>query len=292
MITRRTAMLHLAGATCLLVCPAHAATTDQSRLSAGLKQIEAASGGRLGVAIHDLNTGLRADHRGAERFPLCSTFKLLAAGAILTGVDRRQFSQSQRVQFDARDVVDNSPITQHQTGAPGMTLEALCQAALNYSDNTAGNMLLKTIGGPAGLTRYARSLGDPVTRLDRWETALNEAVPGDPRDTTTPVAMCTDLERLLIGDALSSTSRDLLQTWLLNCKTSDARLKAGLPAGWRVGDKTGSGERGSTNDIGLIWPPGRKPIIIAVYLTNTDAAPGHRNATIASIGRLVADVFN
>ncbi|HYZ63941.1 MAG TPA: class A beta-lactamase, partial [Acetobacteraceae bacterium] len=199
---------------------------------------------------------------------------------------------SRRVRFDEKDVVPYSPITQHHVGAPGMTLGELCQAALNYSDNTAGNMLLQTLGGPPGLNRYARTLGDDVTHLDRWETALNEATPGDPRDTTTPSAMRANLQRLVLGDALSQASRDQLKLRLLACRTSDARLKAKLPSEWRVGDKTGSGGRGSTNDIGLIWRPDLKPIIVAAYLTNTDASPPERDGTIAAIGGLISEVFS
>jgi beta-lactamase class A len=288
MITRRMMM---AGAGLLALGEVAQAGPVVAQLSDELAQIERASGGRLGVAVLDTETGLQVDHRGSERFPLCSTFKVLAAGGILARVDRGADALSRRVQFSGADVVAYSPITKDHVGAPGMTLSDLCQAALNYSDNTAGNMLLKTLGGPAGLTRYVRGIGDAQTRLDRWETALNEAIPGDPRDTTTPLAMRDNLRKLLLGDALSPASRQLLETWLLNCQTSAARLKAGLPGDWRVGDKTGSGDRGSTNDVGLIWRPQRKPIIVTVYLTNTTAAPAQRDGTIASVGRLIGAAF-
>jgi beta-lactamase class A len=295
MITRRMMAGITAGAWLVAACgsgrAALAAPDQIARLSAELEQIEAASRGRLGVAILDTGTGVAVDHRGSERFPMCSTFKVLAAAGVLARVDRGKDTLSRRVRFGKTDVVANSPMTQDHIGAPGMTLSALCQAALNYSDNTAGNMLLKTLGGPPGLNRYARALGDDVTRLDRWETALNEAAPGDPRDTTTPLAMCANLQKLVLGDALSQSSRAQLETWLLGCRTSDARLKAGLPPNWRVGDKTGSGDRGSSNDIGLIWPPHRKPIVVTVYLTNTDASPSQRNGTIASVGHLICEVF-
>ncbi len=296
MITRRMVFTHAAAGASLVAAygagrASPAATDAVARLAAELARIETASHGRLGVGIDDTETGLQVDHRGSERFPLCSTFKLLASAGVLARVDRGEDVLSRRIRFEAEDLVDGSPITKTHIGAPGMTLGELCQAALNYSDNTAGNMLLKTLGGPPGLTRFARTLGDDVTRLDRWETALNEATPGDPRDTTTPLAMRADLRKLVLGDALSKPSRDLLQTWLLGCKTSDARLKATLPADWRVGDKTGSGEHGSANDIGLIWRPNRKPIIVTVYLTDTAESPSQRNATIASVGQLISDVF-
>jgi beta-lactamase class A len=155
------------------------------------------------------------------------------------------------------------------------------------SDNTAGNLLLASFGGPAGLTAYARSLGDAVTRLDRIEPDLNEALPGDPRDTTSPVAMLTNLQSLVLGNVLSAVSKERLTGWLVGNKTGDARLRAGLPKDWRVGDKTGSGERGTTNDVGIVWPPGRAPVIIAIYLTGTPAAAEQRNATLAAVGRAV-----
>jgi len=169
-----------------------------------------------------------------------------------------------------------------------MTLAELCAAALNYSDNTAANLLLASLGGPQALTAYARSIGDPVTRLDRIEPDLNEAVPGDPRDTTTPAAMLQNLHTLLFGEVLSAASKDQLTTWLLGNRTGDARLRAGLPPGWRCGDKTGSGERGSTNDIGVIWPPQSAPVLVTVYLTETSATSEARNATLADVGRAIA----
>ncbi|HEV2673617.1 MAG TPA: class A beta-lactamase [Aliidongia sp.] len=258
-------------------------------LAGRLAAIEAQSGGRLGVAVLDTGTGVRSGHRAGERFPMCSTFKLLAVGAVLTRVDTGREQLDRRVRFEASDVVVNSPITKDRTGGDGMTLGELCAAAIDYSDNTAGNLLLRSFGGPAALTAYARSLGDLVTRLDRIEPDLNEATPGDPRDVTTPVAMLANLRRLAQGDFLSASSRDQLVRWLQANKTGDARLRAGLPPGWRVADKTGSGERGSTNDVGLVWPPDGAPILVSIYLTNTKAPPEHRNATLAAVGRAVAE---
>ena len=173
-----------------------------------------------------------------------------------------------------------------------MTLAELCAAALNYSDNTAGNLLLASLGGPRALTAYARSIGDPITRLDRIEPYLGEAVPGDPRDTTTPAAMLQNLRILLFGDALSAGSKDQLTAWLIGNRTGDARLRAGLPPGWRRGDKTGSGQRGSTNDVGVIWPPQGAPILVTVYLTETTAASEARNAMLADVGRAIVSAFS
>ena len=249
--------------------------------------LEKASGGRLGVAVLDTATGARASYRGAERFPLCSTFKALAAGAVLTKVDAGTERLDGMVRFAAKDLVTYSPVTSTHVGS-GMTLGEICAAALGYSDNTAGNLMLRAIGGPAGLTRFARSMGDEVTRLDRWETALNEALPGDPRDTTSPVAMVEDLRRLVFGRVLSAGSREQLKTWMLGCKTGDARLRAGVPKDWRVADKTGTGGRGTANDVGILWPPSRGEVIVTVYLTGSSATRDAQSATIAAVGRAVA----
>lgn len=256
-----------------------------------LARIERESGGRLGVAVLDTGTGARAEHRSGERFPMCSTFKLLAAAAILARVDRGEESLDRRVRFEAADVVVYSPATKDHAGGPGMTLAEICEAAMVVSDNTAGNLLLAALGGPQGLTAFARSLGDGATRLDRIEPDLNEALPGDPRDTTTPAAMLEDLRILVLGDVLSAGSRERLTGWLVGNRTGGTRLRAGLPPGWRVGDKTGAGERGTNNDVGIVWPPGREPVIVSAYLTGTQAAAEQRNATLAAVGRAVASAL-
>ena len=257
-------------------------------LGATLSAIEADSGGRLGVAILDTATGARCGHRADERFAMCSTFKLLAAGAILARVDGGRERLDRRIRFAANRMVAYSPITKEHAGRGGMTLGELCEAALTYSDNTAANMLLAALGGPTAITAYARTLGDRATRLDRIEPELNQAAPGDPRDVTTPAAMLGNLRRLTLRDALTPASRDQLTRWLRANKTGDARLRALLPAGWRVGDKTGSGGHGSTNDVGIAWPLQRAPIVIAVYLTETSKPDEQRNATLAAVGRAIA----
>jgi len=256
-------------------------------LAAEFARIEKESGGRLGVQVIDTETGAKAGHRTDERFPLCSTFKTLAAAAILARVDAGKEKLDRHVTYPKSDLVTYSPETEKHVGK-GMTLAAICKAAITLSDNTAGNLMLNAIGGPAGLTAWLRSTGDEVTRLDRMETALNEALPGDPRDTTTPAAMAADLRKLVLGNTLSPASREQLKAWLFANTTGDKRLRAHLPKGWRVGDKTGSGERGSTNDAGIIWPPERKPVVVAAYLTGTEASKEIRDAALASVGRAVA----
>ncbi len=262
------------------------------QLPGDLDKIEAESGGRLGVAVLDTLSGERIGHRADERFPMCSTFKLLAAAAILARVDAERERLDRRIRFEAGDVVVNSPITKDRHGGDGMSLAELCEAAMTASDNTAGNLLLANLGGPAGLTAYARSLGDTVTRLDRIEPELNEALPGDPRDTTTPSAMLTNLHTLALANALSARSREQFVQWLVGNKTGDTRLRAGLPAGWCAGDKTGAGDNGTTNDVGLIWPPDRAPVIVSVYLTGTSATGERRNASVASVGRAVVSALS
>jgi beta-lactamase class A len=261
-----------------------------SQFARRIASLEKERGGRLGVAMLDTATGRSAAFRGEERFPMCSTFKVLAVAATLTRVDGGKERLDRRIHFGAGDVVVNSPISKDRVGGNGMSLAEICEAAMIVSDNTAGNLLLANLGGPEGLTAYARSLGDTVTRLDRNEPTLNEALPDDPRDTTSPLAMLANLRTLVAGKTLSPASKDRLVGWLIDNKTGDTRLRAGLPRDWRMGDKTGSGERGTTNDIGVIWPSaGGSPIFVSAYLTGSSPEADHRNATLASVGRAVAD---
>jgi beta-lactamase class A len=253
-----------------------------------LAELEKANGGRLGVAVLEVGSGRRVERRAHERFPMCSTFKWLAAAFVLARVDRGEERLDRRIAFAKDDLVPYSPITGKHTGPPGMTLEELCHAAVTVSDNTAGNLLLASFGGPAGLTKYARSLGDEATRLDRNEVELNEATPGDVRDTTTPAAMTGNVRRLILGDALSAASRAKLTDWLVGNTTGDSRLRAGFPKGWRVGDKTGSGDHGVTNDVAIAWPPERQPLIVAAYYAESLADDKARNAVLAEVARIVA----
>jgi beta-lactamase class A len=259
------------------------------KLSRNFAELEKERGGRLGVAVADTQNGRSAAYRGDERFPMCSTFKTLAVAALLARVDAGQEQLDRRVRFEAKDVVVNSPVSKNHVDGDGMSLAEICQAAITFSDNTAGNLLLANLGGPEGLTAYVRSLGDTVTRLDRNEPDLNEALPGDARDTTSPSAMLSDLRTLVIGKALTLASREHLAGWLVGNKTGDARLRAGFPRDWRIGDKTGSGEKGTTNDVGVVWPSAdRSPLFVSIYLTGSSPDADHRNATLAAVARLVA----
>ncbi|MEJ0076519.1 MAG: class A beta-lactamase [Alphaproteobacteria bacterium] len=249
--------------------------------------LERRHGGRLGIAVLDAGTGRLIAHRGDERFPLCSTFKCLAAAFVLARVDGGEESLTRRVIYSKADLVTYSPVTGKHV-ADGLAVAEICEAAVTLSDNTAGNLMLDSFGGPAGLTAYLRSIGDAVTRLDRRETELNEARPGDPRDTTTPAAMAETMRKIVLGNALSGGSREQLIAWLVASKTGDKRLRAGLASGWRVGDKTGSGSNNATNDVAVVWPPGRAPLIVTAYYVGAQASDDARNAILAGVGRLVA----
>jgi beta-lactamase class A len=262
-----------------------------SRLSDEFIRIERESGGRLGVAVLDTGSAAEAKHRADERFPMCSTFKLLAAAAILARVDAGQEKLDRTVAFGPGDIVVNSPMTSARVSEGRLSLGELCEAAMIVSDNTAGNLLLANLGGPAGLTAFARSIGDNITRLDRIEPELNEALLDDPRDTTSPAAMLANIKSLVFGKVLSRASKKQMIDWLRGNKTGGSRLRARLDKNWRVGDKTGSGERGTTNDVGLIWAPDRDPVVACVYLTGSSGKGEERNATIAAVGYAIGSAL-
>jgi beta-lactamase class A len=265
----------------------------EERLDAANKHlawIEEREGGRLGAAVIDTETGWTLEHRADERFPMCSTFKLLAAAAALKRVDDGTERLDRILAYGPRDLLEYAPIAKSHLASGGMTLGDLCAAAIDWSDNTAANLVLATIGGPAGFTQFVRSLGDSVTRLDRNEPDLNTATPGDERDTTSPRAMAEDMRQVLLGDVLSEASRRQLEAWLIDDKVGDKRLRAGLPL-WRIGDKTGSGDHGTANTIAIIRPPERAPLMATVYYTESSAPMEVRNAIHREIGALIAETF-
>ena len=254
--------------------------------------IEQRTGARLGVAALDTGNGKRLDYRSEERFPMCSTFKFLAAAAVLKRVDGGQEKLDRFVSYDAKDILEYAPVTKAHLKDGGMTLDALCAAAIEQSDNTAGNLLLDTIGGPVGLTKFARSIGDETTRLDRKEPELNSAVPGDERDTTSSAAMCANTQRLLLGNVLSESSRHQLEDWLQHNETGSQMIRAGVPKTWIVGDKTGRCGNGATNDIAIIRPPGRPPIVVAIYTMGSTSSADDRAATVAETARAVVELLS
>lgn len=291
-VSRRWALASSLLVPTLASLPAAAQAQAGGDAGARLAELERAHGGRIGVAALDLATGARIGHRADERFLLCSTFKALAAAFVLARVDQKKERLDRRVVFSRKDLVAGvSTVTERRVGGAGMTVAELCDAAVTYSDNTAGNLLLASFGGPAGLTAFLRSIGDGTSRLDRIEPELNAyAAPGDPRDTTTPAAMLETLRTLLFGDALSRSSRAQLAAWLITNKTGDARLRAGFPADWLVGDKTGTGgnKEGSVNDVAVAWTPQRGAVIVTAYCELPSKSMAQQNPVIAEIGRIVA----
>jgi beta-lactamase class A len=285
-ISRRSALIAAAVAFAVRRAQAQSSGEELKSFTARLAALEEQAGGRLGIAVFDTGSGKRFAYRGDERFPMCSTFKVLVAAAILTRVDAGKERLDRRLSYGKSDLLDYAPVTKVHLVEGSMTLEALCAAAIEMSDNTAANLLLQVIGGPPGLTAFLRSQGDERTRLDRNEPGLNESVPGDERDTTTPTAMLASMDRLVVGDALTLASRVLLQGWMINCKTGAQRLPASIPNGARIGHKTGSGERGTSNDVAIVWPAGRKPVLITTYLTGSPAKPSERDAVIAECGQI------
>ncbi len=263
----------------------------------GFAEIEARLGGRVGVFAHDIGGRRRFGRRADERFAMCSTFKWALAGLILLERDNAVLSLDAAAPYGRDDLVSYSPATGPALDeGRAMTIGALCEAAVSLSDNTAANLLLALIGGPQGFTRRLRALGDETTRLDRWETALNENLPGDPRDTTTPRAMTALLQRFIAGDALSDPSRKQLADWMIGAKTGRTRLRAGMPAGWAVGDKTGTSGNGAYNDVAFAFPRADggnvpTPILIACYINAPDADSAAADAAHADVARLVIEYF-
>lgn len=263
------------------------AMADEMGFPSAMAEIEKTNGGRLGVCVIDTATNRRLTHRGDERFAMCSTHKALSAGFVLQCVDKGELSLDRRVEYNKSDLVTYSPETEKYVGE-GMTIGEICCAAVTRSDNTAANLLLGSLGGPAGFTSRARALGDEATQLDRIETKLNEAAPGDPRDTTTPNAFSNTLRKLAMDDALSARSREQFVAWLIANTTGGTKLRAGLPSDWRVGDKTGSGDHGTGNDVAIVWPPDRAPLIVVAFYTESAGGDEGRSRVLAEIGRRVA----
>lgn len=256
---------------------------------ARLRELEAASQGRLGVHIIDTATGQVYGHRPDERFMMLSSFKLLASAMVLSRVDAGQESLKRRITYSKNDLVTYSPVTEKHAGGEGMTLAELCEATITTSDNTAANLILASYGGPAALTAFARNSGDSVTRLDRIETELNVKHSDVLLDTTSPRSMALTMRKVVLGDALSAPSRELLQQWLLSNTTGGKRLKAALPPEWRIGDKTGT-DKTDINDIGVVWPPHRKPWLVTAYMADSQASSEIKEATLAQVGSLVREL--
>ena len=272
-------------------CPGRLFGQEQLPLLAKIDELAVRLHARMGVMIIDCGTGRSFERNADQLFPVTSTFKAFAAAAVLARIDRGQDQLDRRIRFSSESIVTYSPITEARVGNGGMSLGEVCEAACTMSDNTAGNLVLQAIGGPSEFTRFMRSIGDGVTRLDRIETALNEGLPGDPRDTTSPRAAVTSLDKLLLRDILSDASRDMLKRWMVGNKVAGPLLRSGIPSDWIIADRSGAGGNGSRSIIAAMWRASRNPILAAIYITETQASMNDRNATIAEIGAAIAATF-
>ncbi len=251
-----------------------------------LNTLEKYSQGRLGVALINTEDNSQITYRGEERFAMASTSKVMAVAAVLKASEKQAGLLDKNITIKKSDLVAYSPITEKHLTI-GMTLAELSAATLQYSDNTAMNKILDYLGGPAKVTQFARSINDVTYRLDRKEPELNTAIHGDPRDTTSPIAMAKSLQALALGDALGQSQRQQLVTWLKGNTTGDNSIKAGLPKHWVVGDKTGSGDYGTTNDIAVIWPENHAPLILVVYFTQQEQDAKYRKDIVAQAAEIV-----
>jgi beta-lactamase class A len=284
--TRRS--LIAAGSTALLAgCVGFRSRSATRRL----EEIRAQIGGRLGVHALDTGSGRSIGLAGNARFSMASTFKLMLGACVLADVDDGTLQLGQNIAVSATDLVTYSPVTTRFATSGHMTVEELCSAIVVESDNGAANVLLRLMGGPSQLTKFMLTIGDRYTRLDRYELDLNSNLPGDPRDTTTPRTMVASMQRVLLGNALSESSRARLLGWLIDSQRGLQRIRAGLPHDWRVGDKTGTGQNGAVNDLAILWPPGRQPILVAIYMSGSPLRVDALSAAHASIARLIVEEF-
>lgn len=289
-VSRRTLLALGAAATLIAPRVALAKQTPPPTL-AGL---ERASKGRLGVFALHTATGAMLKHRADERFAMCSTFKMPLAAAIMKAAAEGKFSLDTMIPFTKDDLVSNAPIAEANLAKGAMSIRTMAEAAQKQSDNTAANLLLKQIDGPQGFTRFFRSIGDDTTRLDRYEPHMNDVSVNDERDTTTPAAAVATAQKILLGDVIPKASRDLLIEWMIATETGKKRLRAGFPADWKAGDKTGTGIKGKSgkfNDVAIVWPPGKPPLIVASYFNTehaTDDTYDKHQAVLADVGRIVA----
>ena len=273
----------------LALTAAFAPAAEAARGASALKAIQKRVGGRLGVHVLDSQSGKRFGLDDKSRYAMASTFKVPLAASLLWQVDKGAFPLLHPLSISKADLLPNSPILDKaiEKGATELTVRDLCGAAVAFSDNAAANILLQAMGGPNALTQFMRSIGDETTRLDRFELDLNSNLPGDERDTTTPYAMVESLLRIFTQDVLTLGSRALLIDWMTSSKTGLDRVRKGLPKSWQSGDKTGTGPNGCVNDLAVTWPPERRPIIIAVYMSESKLPTAQLAAAHAEIGEIV-----
>lgn len=251
-------------------------------------QLEKKFDARLGVYAIDTGTKQTIAYRPNERFAFASTYKALAAGVLLQQNSTMKLDEV--ITYTKEDLVDYSPVTEKHVDT-GMTLGEIAEAAVRYSDNTAGNILFNKIGGPKGYEKALRQMGDRVTMSDRFETELNEAIPGDIRDTSTAKAIATNLKAFTAGNALPNHKRNILTEWMKGNATGDKLIRAGVPTDWVVADKSGAGSYGTRNDIAIVWPPNRSPIIIAILSSKDEKEATYDNQLIKEAAEVVIDAI-
>jgi beta-lactamase class A len=295
MFKRREFLMAPFAAAALLASPTVAVpATRRFDAAARLRSLEVGQA-RLGVCLLDTATGEVSGNRMEERFAMCSTFKLALVAACLREADQGRLDLSEVLTYTEADLLSWAPATRKNLADGGMTIAALAQAAQELSDGVAANLLVKRLGGPAAVTAKFRDMGDTVTRLDRYEPDLGLVLSADLRDTTSPLAMAQLVRRITTGDLLQLQSRERLLLWMQDTDTGPSRLRAGLPAEWRTGNKTGTGRTEGTtnkcNDVAITFPPGRSPIVIAAYFDSgefTAQTERRHEAVLAEVGRIAA----
>jgi beta-lactamase class A len=285
MIDRRR---FVAGLPLLASAPGLAAPDRFAPLRRAIAAIERSAGGPIGVALIDTGSGARFEHRGARRFPLCSTFKLLLAARLLHGAQTGRWALGDRLPVTRADMLSHAPFTEKRIGGTASIAE-LAEAMVINSDNPAANLGLRLIGGPQALTAWLRGVGDGITRIDRTEPTMNNETPGDPRDTTTPATMLATCRQLVTRGPLDAAHRARLAGWMAASETGNDMLRAALPAGWTEANKTGSGAWHARNIVSTITPPGRKPIWVAAYLFAAKSSLAERSRHFPVLGRAIVE---
>jgi len=284
----RRRLIQAAGAAALLAGPL--ALAANGKANERLEAIRARIDGRLGVHVLDTHTGQRIRFDDDSRYATASTFKMLLAAAVLKRVDRGELTLMQPIAYSEKDMLKvTSPVTAKHLAEGSLPLQDLCAAIVMVSDNTAANLLMKLIGGPAAITSFARELGDEVTRMERWEPELNSNIRGDLRDTTSARATVGNMQKLFTGGALSAASADRLIGWMIDATPGLGRVRAGIPKTWKAGDKTGTGANGAVNDLAILWPPGRKPILVAIYMSESTQTT---DALVAAHAEIATTLFD
>lgn len=295
MISRRG--LILGGGAALALAGCSEKVTQALGFAQRMIEIQKRHGGRVGVCALTGTSTANTEANGSlsiqstERFAMCSTFKWVLAAAILQQVDQGKRKVADLIRYSKKDLLEYAPVTSMHVAKGEMTIGDLCAAAVSLSDNTAANLLLPLVGGPAGLTAFVRGLGDAVTRFDRTEPSLNSNIDGDEQDTTTPEAMSNLLRTVFTGSVLKPESLSLLKDWMVATTTGNARIRAGVPKGAVVADKTGTGDHNATNDVGIVWLPNKPPVFLSVYTSGGTLDADGRNQVIADVTRLVFDTL-